>query len=208
MLLGIKPHKPSTEYGYIKPSDMIVGSGTPVFEVEQFVEKPNANEAKQYVLNNYLWNSGMFVFNAKAFMQMFSEHQPEMATQFSKINDENFTKIYENFKNISIDYGLAEKVNKVAVIPVDISWSDLGNWESIFQKRERDADQNVIQGEVFLEGTKNSLLYADSGVLAVSGLENIFVVQTADATLVCDRSKAEEIKSFVAHIKKYRPDLL
>jgi len=106
-----------------------------------------------------------------------------------------------------MDYGLAEKANKVAVVQVDMSWSDLGNWDSIYQNRKKDANKNVVQGEVFSEATKNSLLFADSGVLAISGLDNIIVVQTEDATLVCDRDKAEDIKFLVTSIKKNKPEL-
>ena len=207
VLLGIKPHEPSSGYGYIKPGDKNASAVKSVFEVDQFVEKPDVNKAKQYVENGYLWNSGMFIFKAKAFKQMFKEHQPEMAAQFETMNDENFIKTYKNFTNISIDYGLAEKANKVAVVPADMSWSDLGNWDSIYQKQKKDANKNVVQGEVFSEATKNSLLFADSGVLAISGLDNIIVVQTEDATLVCDRDKAEDIKSLVTSIKKTKPEL-
>ena len=207
VLLGIKPHEASTGYGYIKPGDKNASGAKSFFEVDQFVEKPDVDKAKQYVENGYLWNSGMFIFKAKAFKQMFKDHQPEMAAQFKTMNDKNFNKTYENFTNISIDYGLAEKANKVAVVPVDMSWSDLGNWDSIYQKQKKDANKNVVQGEVFLEATKNSLLFADSGVLAISGLDNIIVVQTEDATLVCDRDKAEDIKSLVENIKKYKLDL-
>ena len=207
VLLGIKPHEPSTGYGYIKPGDNNASGIKSVFEVDQFVEKPNVDKAKQYVENGYFWNSGMFIFKAKTFKQMFKEYQPEMAAQFATMNDENFTKTYENFTNISMDYGLAEKANKVAVVPADMSWSDLGNWDSIYQKRKKDTNKNVVQGEVFSEATKNSLLIADSGVLAISGLDNIIVVQTEDATLVCDRKKAEDIKSLVTRLKNSKPEL-
>ena len=207
VLLGIKPHEPSTGYGYIKPGDKNASGVKSFFEVDQFVEKPDVDKAKQYVENGYFWNSGMFIFKAKVFKQMFKEYQPEMAAQFATMNDENFTKTYENFTNISMDYGLAEKANKVAVVPADMSWSDLGNWDSIYQKRKKDTNKNVVQGEVFSEATKNSLLIADSGVLAISGLDNIIVVQTEDATLICNRKKAEDIKSLVTRVKNSKPEL-
>lgn len=207
VLLGIKPHEPATGYGYIKPSNVISEGSVPVFEVAQFVEKPALETAKQYVADGYLWNSGMFVFKANAFMQMFNHQQPEMAQQLSAMTAENFAETYENFTNISMDYGLAEKADKVAVVPVDMAWSDLGSWESIYQKQEKDADNNVMHGDVFAQDTTNSLLWSQTSLLATAGLDNIVVVQTADATLVCDRNRTEEIKSLVARVKEHKAEL-
>jgi mannose-1-phosphate guanylyltransferase / mannose-6-phosphate isomerase len=207
VLLGIKPHEPATGYGYIKPSKMIAEGSMPVFEVAQFVEKPALETAKQYVADGYLWNSGMFVFKASTFMQLFKQYQPEMAKQLNEMTAENFAETYVNFENISIDYGLAEKADKVAVVPVDMAWSDLGSWESIYQKQEKDADNNVMHGDVFAQDTTNSLLWSQTSLLATAGLDNVVVVQTADATLVCDRSRTEEIKSLVARVKAHKSEL-
>lgn len=207
VLLGIKPHEPATGYGYIKPSKKIADGDVPVFEVEQFVEKPVLETAKQYVADGYLWNSGMFVFKASTFMQMFNQYQPDMAKQLSAMTAENFADTYANFINISVDYGLAEKADKVAVVPVDMAWSDLGSWESIYQKQSKDADNNVMHGHVFAQDTTNSLLWSQTSLLATAGLDNVVVVQTADATLICDRSKTEEIKSLVARVKAHKSEL-
>jgi mannose-1-phosphate guanylyltransferase / mannose-6-phosphate isomerase len=207
VLLGVKPHEPATGYGYIKPGKVIAEGEMPAYAVDKFVEKPALETAKHYVAHGYFWNSGMFVFKASTFMQMFNKYQPEMAQQLSAMTAENFAETYANFTNISIDYGLAEKADKVAVVPVDMAWSDLGSWESIYQKQEKDADQNVMHGDVFAQDTSNSLLWSDSGVLATAGLENVVVIQTADATLICDRSRTEEIKSLVARVKHHKPEL-
>lgn len=207
VLLGIKPDAPATGYGYIKPSKQIANGNMPVFEVAQFVEKPEAETAKQYVEKGYLWNSGMFVFKASVFMQMLNQHQPEMASQLNNITAENIAETYANFANISMDYGLAEKAEKIAVVPVDMAWSDLGSWESIYQKQTKDADNNVIHGDVFAQDTTNSLLWSQSNLLATVGLDNVVVIQTADATLVCDKSRTEEIKSLVARVKEHKAEL-
>lgn len=207
VLLGIKPHEPATGYGYIKPAEEIVGGNMPVYDVEQFIEKPDLVKAKQYLADGYLWNSGMFVFKASAFMQMFKKHQPEMAQQLANMSDEKFAEDYAALTNISIDYGLAEQAEKVAVVPVDMAWSDLGSWDSIYKKQEKDNDNNVFHGDVFTQDTKNSLLWTESGLLATVGLDNIVVVQTEDATLICDRNKTEEIKSLVARVKEHNPEL-
>jgi len=207
VLLGIKPHEPATGYGYIKPSKQISGGNKPVFEVAQFVEKPAVEIAKQYIADGYLWNSGMFVFKASTFMQMFEQHQPEMAQQLSAMTADSFAETYANFTNVSMDVGLAEKVEKIAVVPVDMAWSDLGSWDSIYQKHDKDVDNNVMHGMVFAQDTTNSLLWSQSSMLATAGLDNIVVVQTADATLVCDRSRTEEIKSLVAQVKAHNAEL-
>lgn len=207
VLLGIKPHEPATGYGYIKPSKVISEGKMPVYEVAEFVEKPALETAKQYVADGYFWNSGMFVFKVSTFMQLFKQHQPEMAKQLSLMSAENFVETYEQFTNISVDYGLVEKASKVAVVPVDMAWSDLGSWESIYQKHEKDTDNNVMHGEVFAQDTTNSLLWSQSTVLATAGLDNIVVIQTEDATLICDRSRTEEIKSLVARVKAHKPKL-
>lgn len=207
VLLGIKPHEPATGYGYIKPSKQIANGNMPVFEVAQFVEKPEAETAKQYVSDGYLWNSGMFVFKASTFMQMFEQHQPEMAQQLSTMTAGSLAETYANLTSISMDYGLAEKAEKIAVVPVDMAWSDLGSWDSIYQKHDKDTDHNVMHGKVFAQDTTNSLLWSQTSMLATAGLDNVVVVQTADATLVCDRSRTEEIKSLVARVKEHKSEL-
>ncbi len=208
VLLGIKPDNPATGYGYIKPSQQLSYTGAlPVHQVAQFVEKPDSEKAAQFVRDGYLWNSGMFVFKASAFMSMLQHYQPEMAQQIASMSADNFAETYANFPNLSMDYGLAEKAEKVAVVPVDMAWSDLGSWDSIYQRHEKDADNNVTKGDVFTQDTKNSLLWSQTSLLATAGLDNIVVIQTADATLICDRSRTEEIKSLVARVKAYKPEL-
>ncbi|MEI2635658.1 MAG: mannose-1-phosphate guanylyltransferase/mannose-6-phosphate isomerase [Methylotenera sp.] len=208
VLLGIKPHEPATGYGYIKPSQQLAYNGAlPVHQVAQFVEKPNSQKAAQFVHDGYLWNSGMFVFKASAFMRMLQQYQPEIARQIVGMTADNFAETYANFPNLSMDYGLAEKAEKVAVVPVDMAWSDLGSWDSIYQRHEKDSHNNVTKGDVFMQDTTNSLLWSQSSLLATAGLDNIVVIQTPDATLICDRSRTEEIKTLVARVKAYKPEL-
>lgn len=208
VLLGIKPHEPATGYGYIKPSQTLSYNGAlPVHQVAQFVEKPDLARAQTFIAQGYLWNSGMFVFKASAFMQMLQRFQPEMAQQVNGIKEANFTETYANFPNLSMDYGLAEKVDKVAVVPADMAWSDLGSWDSIYAKRKKDVDGNVLHGDVYSEDTSDSLIWASRGTVATLGLKNIAVIQTTDATLVCDRNRAEDIKNLVGKIKAAKPEL-
>ena len=212
VLLGIKPHEPATGYGYIKPSQALaIDSALPVNRVASFVEKPNLEKAKQFVKDGYLWNSGMFVFKASTFMQMLEQYQPEIYKQICAITQENITDIYTKFPSLSMDYGLAETLaqnsEKIAVVPVDMAWSDLGSWDSIYSKQEKDKNNNVTHGEVVNLDTKNSLIWTETGLVATLGLNNVVVIQTADATLVCDRSRTEDIKTLVSDVKALHPEL-
>lgn len=205
VLLGIKPHEPATGYGYIKPATHELNAG--VYVVDKFVEKPDLAKAKQFLQDGYLWNSGMFVFKASAFMGMLNQYQPAVAQQIRALQPDTLAQQYADLPNLSMDYGLAEKADKVAVVPVNMAWSDLGSWDSIYAKRDKDADGNVLHGEVYQEDTENSLIWASRGVIATLGLKDIAVIQTTDATLVCHRSRAEDIKNLVAKVKIKRPDL-
>lgn len=208
VLLGIKPHEPATGYGYIKPGQNSILSGLmPAYEVERFVEKPDLPRAQEFLQQGFLWNSGMFVFKANVFMEMLATYQPEIDKLVRALKAETLAEQYADFPNLSMDYGLAEKAEKVAVVPVDMAWSDLGSWDSLYAKRPKDDNGNVLHGDVYSEDTNDSLIWASRGVVATLGLKNVAVIQTSDATLVCDRSRAEDIKNLVAKVKGTRPDL-
>jgi mannose-1-phosphate guanylyltransferase/mannose-6-phosphate isomerase len=208
-LLGIKPIEPATGYGYIRPGPALnVSDGQlPVASVLSFVEKPNRENAEKFVEAGYFWNSGMFVFRADVFMQLLARHQPEISTILAGLNENNLEEQYQLLPSISMDHGLVELADKVAVVPVDMAWSDLGNWESIYQRHSKNPDNNVINGDVVCLDTKNSLLWSQSGVLTTLGVNNLIVVRTADATLICDRHSAENVKLLVDEVKSRYPAL-
>lgn len=208
-LLGILPTNPATGYGYIKPDHNLNLKNTPlsVFAVESFVEKPETDLAKRYVKEGYLWNSGMFVFRSDIFMQMLMQYQPEIYKQIMAITDENIVSGYNSLPSLSMDHGLAEKSDKVAVVPVDMAWSDLGSWESIYHRHEKSFTGNVIRGDVVLADTSNSLLWSDNGVIAALGVDNLLVVRTADVTMICSRNRAEDVKTLVSQIQSRYPSM-
>ena len=223
-LLGITPHEPATGYGYIKPAQNLDFSAAhsnsanlssaklPIHQVAQFVEKPSREIATKFVADGYLWNSGMFVFKATVFMEMLQQYQPAIYTQIMALNAEGLTlqdlaTQYAALPSLSMDNGLAEKAEKIAVVPVNMAWSDLGSWDSIYQRQPKNAENNVVHGEVLTQDTKNSLLWTEHGLLATLGLSNIAIIQTADATLVCDRSRTEDIKQLVANVQLLKPHL-
>lgn len=210
VLLGIKPDAPVTGYGYIRPGDVVDASDAayPVKKVEAFVEKPNSVLALQYVSQGYLWNSGMFVLRADVFMQLLEQYQPKMYAQIQNMGDLPTLAEYDALESISMDYGIVEKTAKVAVVPVDMNWSDLGSWESIYQRQAKCSDNNVTRGHVIAEDTQNSLLWSESGVVSTLGVDNLIVVRTADVTMICDRNRAEDVKLLVNQIQARFPAMV
>ncbi len=212
VLLGIKPHEPATGYGYIKTSqDLVFNAAMPIHQVAQFVEKPDLLKAQQFVGDGYLWNSGMFVFKARVFMALLQQYQPAIHAQILTLASENLSEVYGQLPSLSMDYGLAEPLAqasaKIAVVPVDMAWNDLGSWDSIYARHAKDANRNVTHGEVVTLDTQNSLVWTEAGLVATLGLNNVVVIQTEDATLVCDRSRTEDIKALVAEVKARQPAL-
>ena len=208
-LIGITPTEPATGYGYIQPGAALEPNRSQdVKKVERFVEKPDRVAAACFVADGYLWNGGMFIIRAATFMQMLAKHQPEIHQALIGMSDENFTDTYAKMPNISMDYGLAEKVDKIAVAPADMDWSDLGNWDSIYRRHDKDAAGNITQGDVLSIDTQNSLLWSTGGLLATLGVSNVAVIQTPDATLVCDRSRTEDIKQLVGSLQHSHIDIV
>jgi mannose-1-phosphate guanylyltransferase / mannose-6-phosphate isomerase len=185
----------------------LVLSHLDIVAVSSFVEKPDHDTAARFVQEGYLWNSGMFVFRADVFMEKLARYQPDIAAVILDITDANITQQYEKLPSLSMDNGLVELCEKIAVVPVDMAWSDLGNWESIYQRHAKDANNNVIHGEVVSTDTNGSLLWSETGILTTLGVDNLIVIQTADATLICDRSRTEDMKLIVDQVKVRYPHM-
>lgn len=208
-LIGITPNGPATGYGYIQPGEPMQSDrdDLQVFHVSRFIEKPDLENAKRFVQNGYLWNGGMFVFRADRFQLLLKQHQPEIFDAIGQLDSSNIETTYAQMPNISIDYGLAEKADNIAVVPADMDWSDLGNWDSIYERHNGSGGGNCEQGNVIAHDTSNSLLWSTHGLLATLGVDNLVVVQTADATLICERSRTEDLKQLVSRVKQYYPHL-
>lgn len=203
-LIGLTPTEPATGYGYIQPGAAVKLSGQqlPVYTVNRFVEKPDRANAEKFVASGYLWNGGMFVFRAATFMQMLRQYQPQIFDIITQLNAENLTATYQSLLSLSVDYGIAEKAERVAVVPVEMGWSDLGSWDSIYQQQFKNPDGNLVQGDVLALDTQDSLLWTTHGLLATLGVSNLAIVTTPDATLVCDRSRTEDIKRLVTELQQ------
>jgi len=200
---GITPHSPETGYGYIQKGEDN--------KVLSFVEKPDKETAEKYLAaGNYYWNSGMFAFSIKTFLSEIKKHAPQICTIMEEsvdkgLVDHPFFRLdalsMESCACESIDYALMEKSERVAVVPVDMDWSDIGSWQALWDVSAKDVNGNVIQGDIILEDVHNSLIRAENRLVAGIGLEGSLVVETADAVLVAPLAKSQEVKKIVKRIK-------
>ena len=209
VVLGIKPTKPDTGFGYIKKDKS--EDEHHAFTVLNFTEKPDLATAEKYVESGeYFWNGGMFVLRASVWLKAIQHFSPDIyeATLKAfnqKTNDDPFIRPHEHlFKTIpanSIDYAVIEKCPQsdfeIKMVELDAGWNDLGSWDAVWQVGKKDKGQNVTYGDTLLENTKNSLVYADHKLVSVVGLDNIVVIETSDAILVMDRNQSQEVKMVV-----------
>ncbi len=201
---GIKPSYPETGYGYINITDIHIEGG---FKVNKFVEKPNSELAKKYLEeNNYFWNSGIFMFKASVLLEELAKCSPEIYSKLSNFdftdsNEIPFTE-YDKMPSISIDYAVMEKSDKIALVALESDWNDLGSWKSIYDVSKKDENGNVKIGHVLDEGSKNSLMYSSSKLVATIGLENAVIVETEDAILACKTDNTQEVKKIFETLKK------
>ncbi|MDA0656640.1 MAG: mannose-1-phosphate guanylyltransferase/mannose-6-phosphate isomerase [Proteobacteria bacterium] len=213
---GVKPDRPETGYGYILKGaglDGPDGAFDGAFDVAAYVEKPDLETAERYLAaGNYLWNSGMFVFQATAFLGEMASLQPEMLARCkdalaNAARDMDFLRLdkdaFETIASDSIDYAIMEKTTLAATVPLDCGWSDLGAWASLWQcgAADADADGNVTLGDVVLEGVSNSYVRSEDGPLvAALGLDNMVVVATKDAVLVAPKDRTADVRELVARL--------
>ncbi len=196
---GIKPEKPETGYGYIKIGEKIKDT---FFKVDKFTEKPDFETAKKYIEDgSYYWNSGMFMFIIKTIKEEFEKYSPEISKIFSKTFEDAINSFY-SIPNISIDYEIIEKSDKVITTPLDIKWSDVGSWDSLAEILEKDDFGNVKVGDTLTFDTKNSFIIGDKRVIATIGLEDIIVVETDDAILIAKKGETQKVKNIVEHLSK------
>ncbi|NNJ93345.1 MAG: mannose-1-phosphate guanylyltransferase/mannose-6-phosphate isomerase [Halobacteria archaeon] len=206
---GIVPETAETGYGYIR-RDAGSSDGA-AFRVAQFVEKPDQATAGQYLASgDYFWNSGIFLMRADKWLQAMGQFQPDIVaacraamdagkqeTDFYRVDQASFSACPSD----SIDYAVMEKTEDAVVIPISAGWSDVGAWPALWNICPRDAAGNVIQGDVIAHDTHDAFLVAQHRCLATVGLDNIIVVETADAVLVADKDKAQDVKEIVKHLK-------
>jgi mannose-1-phosphate guanylyltransferase/mannose-6-phosphate isomerase len=203
---GVTPDGPETGYGYIEQGETLRPGA---YKVQRFVEKPDMERAMEFVSSGrYSWNSGMFMFGAQAFMDAVRELQPEMYAWWEERAQKPLVQGYAGIRDESVDYGIMEQASRIAVVPADFGWDDLGNWEALHRLGDKDATGCVVSGDVLPLDCENSFLYSSGGKLAAIGVKNMVVVQTRDATLVCDKDQVQKVKDVVDILKKEESSLV
>ena len=211
VLFGIKPDNPATGYGYIKQGAAYESDIAGAYLVDAFVEKPDAVKAARYLKEGvYTWNSGIFVLNAKVFMDELKRFYPEIAaaaaTGFAKAEqDLGFTRLdkasFSQAENISIDYAVMEKTRQAVMVPIDVGWNDVGSWSSLWDISKRDADGNFAQGAAVMTDTTGSYIHSSTSLVATIGVHDLIIVDTPDALLVADKSRAQDVSKLVSVLR-------
>lgn len=221
---GIVPEGPETGYGYIRRS---ASGDDGAYPIEEFVEKPSLELAEQYVASgDYLWNSGMFLLGAQAYIDELTTHAPDMMAAVTRATERAATDLdfvrldaeaFAACPSDSIDYAVMEKTQRGMVVPLACGWSDVGAWSSLWEVGDKDDNGNVCHGDVINYDSKDSYVYSSSRLVTTLGVDNIVVVETADAVMVADKDSVQDIKAIVnalkadnrdeyfAHKKVYRP---
>ncbi len=196
---GIRPNKPETGYGYIKSSET---KESGIFKVEQFVEKPNYLKAQEYLLSgDYLWNSGIFLFKIETLLEEIAAFCPEIAA-LSMGTFKEMVSQFSEMPDVSIDYALMERSKKTMMIPIEVSWSDVGSWDSVYDLLEKDHNQNVKIGNVLDIDTKNCLIMGGKRLISTIGLEDLLVIETEDALFIGKKGESQKVKTLVEELKK------
>lgn len=199
---GIQPHYPETGYGYVEGGAKMSHGA---LKLKRFVEKPDRSTAEKYIkAGNFFWNSGMFAFKASVILSEFKTYQPELLAKMKTIfavDKPIARQDYEQLTNISIDYAIMEKTEKGLVLPSDFGWSDIGSWKSLYDFLKKDDDNNVVDGDVILQDTRNCLILGHDRLIATNRLRDMVVVETPDSVFVSDLDRSRDVKSIVSKLK-------
>jgi mannose-1-phosphate guanylyltransferase len=206
--LGIKPSRPDTGYGYIRFEKGV----NEVHHVLNFTEKPQLEIAKAFVSSGeYVWNAGIFIFRASTVINAFEKFEPTLAQEFADGIDKYYTSeeqefvdgVYHKTKNISIDYAVMERAENVFVVLSDIGWSDLGTWKSLYEMKDKDKDNNVLDGNIVTYDTKDCIIKTPKERLVVTqGLEGYIVAEYDNVLMICKKDEEQKVKEFVNDLKE------
>lgn len=204
---GVVANTAETGYGYIRRGEPLGAA----YRIRSFIEKPTAAKAAELIASgDYYWNSGMFLFRARRYLEELESLAPDIAASsqaaFARsVRDLDFTRVdagsFNACRSESIDYAVMEKTNDAVVVPLDAGWSDVGSWSALYEASDRDSNGNVTRGDVMLENTRDSYVYSESRLVAAVGVRDHVIVETKDAVLVVPRIAAQEVKALVARLK-------
>jgi mannose-1-phosphate guanylyltransferase / mannose-6-phosphate isomerase len=210
VLFGIAPTAPQTGYGYIRRGGPLAGFDG-AFAVGAFTEKPDGATAARYLAaGDYFWNSGIFVLGARAFLAELEALEPAMLAAARQAlagasEDLGFLRLgaeaFAAAPSISVDYAVMERTGLAAVVPIDVGWSDVGSWSSLWELSPRDGEGNAVHGEALLEATRDCYVHSEQSLVATLGVSDLIIVDTPDALLVADRARAQEVAKVVARLK-------
>ena len=215
MTLGIQPTNPNTGYGYIE----FEKTSNDIKKVNQFIEKPDLETATQFIKkSNYLWNAGIFIWSIHSIISAFEKFLPEMSTLFCEgahvfntdFEDDFIEDNYDKAENISIDYGIMQKALNIYTLPVDFGWNDLGTWNSLYEKLNKDNDQNAVINAktIFRNSSNNMIRTVKNKHVIIQGLDDFIVIEKDDVLLICPKKNEQEIKQIVAEVKQQFGDNL
>lgn len=206
--IGITPDYPETGYGYIKFNpDRSDGHA---FVVDRFVEKPSLEVAKEYLeTEEYLWNSGMFIWRVSTILSNIQKFLPDIFTGLKRIQDAIGTeeqevvleKVFPDFESVSIDYGIMEKAENIYILPGTFGWDDVGSWLAVGRIKKSNENGNVVDGNIITINCKNNIIQGGKKLIATVGIEDLIIVDTEDATLICDKNSAADIKKVLENLK-------
>lgn len=206
--IGIKPSRPETGYGYIQMEEKELADN--IHKVYTFAEKPNYATAVRFLESgDFYWNSGMFIWHVDAILSEIEKYMPDLQEGLEELKPslgtpdfaDSLANVYGKLRNISIDYGIMEKSQNVYLIKGEFSWSDVGSWEEVYQLTGKDENGNAVVGNIFTEMTVDSYIYSPDKFASVIGVENLIIINTNDALLVCRRDKSQDVKKIVDHLK-------
>lgn len=202
--LGIIPDRPETGYGYIKVKSKVKSQKSKVYSVSRFVEKPTLQKAKRLIQDKrYFWNGGIFIFQATTMLEEIRKFTPSDYALFLRMrNKQDISSLWPKITSISIDFSIMEKTKRMALLPLDFGWMDLGSWQAIEFFSKKDKDGNIFKGECIDFGSKNILAWSDNRIVATLGLEDIVIVNTKNALLVCAKDKTQDVKKIVQILRQ------
>ena len=212
--IGLTPTRPETGYGYIERSENVVveNDGSTAYEALRFVEKPPLETARQYLESGrFLWNASMFIWKCSTLLEVARALMPDLLEAIEQIvevwdtpdREDTIIRIWEALPESTIDQGIMEKADRVAVVPADIGWSDVGDWHGLGELIEQDSVGNSVRGDILQVETKRSVVWSETGrLVALIGLENVVVVDTEDALMVIDRERSQDVKKIVGELKR------
>jgi mannose-1-phosphate guanylyltransferase / mannose-6-phosphate isomerase len=208
---GIPPTRPETGYGYIQRGDPCEGIPG-CFRILRFVEKPDLPTAESYVVDDqYAWNSGMFVFPVRSYLDEVAQLKPDLFERCRQsvaqaATDLDFLRLdrasFAAMESVSVDYAVMEQTTKGAIVPADMEWSDVGSWAALWEISDRDAEGNVVVGDTIALGARNCYIRGDGHLVAVIGVEDLVIVATDDVVLVVPKQRAQDVKQIVDRIEK------